>query len=122
MIAVRTGLAHTFGSQRCTVAAALSAAVTTTKPLSEIDRTRMGAQRQKEKTSLFPATLRERGSGGEALLFEKRPLPEGVPTVDFSSEGGPGEGLLFREALPRGACPPLLPFLKAYPEEEAADG
>ena len=30
--------------------------------------------------SLFPATLRERGSGGEALLLEKRPLPQNLPS------------------------------------------
>ena len=35
-----------------------------------------GRTSPQEQTSLFPATLRERGSGGEALLLEKRPLPQ----------------------------------------------
>ena len=38
------------------------------------------AQVRGKKPSLFPATLRERGSGGEALLLEKRPLPRYVPS------------------------------------------
>ena len=38
----------------------------------------MGAQYRKDEPSLFPATLRERGSGGEALLLEKRPLPQSL--------------------------------------------
>ena len=44
-----------------------------------------------------PAALRERGSGGEALLSEKRPLPQ---NFRYSSlrEGARGRGLLFREA------------------------
>ena len=50
-----------------------------------------GRTSPKEKTSLFPATLRERGSGGEALLSEKRPLPQNLPTVNLfgrEREGG----------------------------------
>jgi len=31
-----------------------------------------------EKSSLFPTALRERGSGGEVLLSEKRPLPQNL--------------------------------------------
>ena len=59
---------------RCMSAAALSAAVNSydwqgTTPTSH------GCASSQEKPSLFPATLRERGSGGEALLLEKRPLP-----------------------------------------------
>ena len=77
---------HPFGSplislydpQRRQVAAALSAAVTTTK-LQEIAPTSHGRASREEKSSLFPATLRERGSGGEALLLEKRPLPQKPP-------------------------------------------
>ena len=59
---------------RRTVAAALSAAVTSTKPI-ETAPTLHGRASREKKTSRFPATLRERGSGGEALLLEKRPLP-----------------------------------------------
>ena len=57
------------------VAAALSAAVTST-PKQENAPTSHGRASPKKRTSLFPATLRERVSGGEALLSEKRPLPQ----------------------------------------------
>ncbi len=86
-------------------AAALSAAVTTA-PQQGIAPNSHGHTSPKEHASLFPATLRERGSGGEALLLEKRPLPQRLPPR-LSSEGGPGEGLLFREA----ASPEVLPLL-----------
>ena len=87
-------------------AAALSAAVTAA-PQQGIASNSHGHTSPKERTSLFPATLRERGSGGEALLLEKRPLPQRLPPR-HSSEGGPGEGLLFREAASPGVLP-LLP-------------
>ena len=78
---------HPFGSllislydpQRRQVAAALLAAVTTTKP-QEIAPTSHGRTSREEKSSLFPATLRERGPGGEVLLLEKQPLPRSFPT------------------------------------------
>ncbi len=57
------------------VAAALSAAVTITKFIGERSRFQAEPPMQKQ-TSQTPATLRERGSGGEALLLEKRPLPQ----------------------------------------------
>ena len=72
------------------VAAALSAAVTTT-PKQENAPTSHGRANPKEESSLFPAALRKRGAGGEALLSEKRPLPQSSPKRS-SSEGGPGEG------------------------------
>ena len=87
-------------------AAALSAAVTTA-PQQGIAPNSHGHTSPKEHASLFPATLRERGAGGEALLLEKRPLPQRLPPR-LSSEGGPGEGLLFREAASPGVLP-LLP-------------
>ena len=62
-------------TQRWKVAAALSAAVTTAKRQGTAP-TLPGRTSRKKRTSLFPATLRERGSGGEALLLEKRPLPQ----------------------------------------------
>ena len=49
---------------RRTVAAALSAAVTSTTP-QETAPNFHGREPPKEKTSLFPATLRERGVWGE---------------------------------------------------------
>ena len=60
------------------VAAALSAAVTTSKPNGDRPHSH-GRASSKECASLFPAALRERGSGGEALLLEKRPLPQNPP-------------------------------------------
>ncbi len=53
------------------------AATTTNSP--ETAPNSHGRTSPKERTSLFPATLRERGSGGEALLLEKRPLPQNLP-------------------------------------------
>ena len=50
-----------------------------------------GRASPKKEPSLFPATLRERGSGGEALLLEKRPLPQNLLTVNLfgrEREGG----------------------------------
>ena len=64
------------------VAAALSAAVTITKPQG-IAPTSHGRTSREEKSSLFPATLRERGARGEALLLEKRPLPQRLPQNVF---------------------------------------
>ena len=37
-----------------------------------------GANCLRKETTQTPATLRERGSGGEALLLEKRPLPQNL--------------------------------------------
>ena len=63
-----------------TVAAALSAAVTTT-PKQETAPNSQGRASPKESSSLFPTALRERGSGGEGLLSEKPPLPQSLPTL-----------------------------------------
>ena len=66
------------GGNRWQVAAALSAAVTTTKPIEDAPPFRRNQLRKKVATQT-PAALRERGSGGEALLSEKRPLPQRLP-------------------------------------------
>ena len=62
-------------SQRWQVAAALSAAVTITKQQGTAP-TPQAEPSQKKHPTQTPAALRERGSGGEALLSEKRPLPQ----------------------------------------------
>ena len=62
------------------VAAALSAAVTTTKPIGDAP-TFQAELTQKKGAIQTPAALRERGSGGEALLSEKRPLPQNLPAL-----------------------------------------
>ncbi len=41
--------------------------------------------------------LRKRGSGGEALLLEKRPLPQNLPQKMSFPEGARGRGLFFRK-------------------------
>ena len=66
------------GARRWQVAAALSAAVTTTKQQGTAS-TLQAEPTQKNRPSRTPAALRERGSGGEALLSEKRPLPQRSP-------------------------------------------
>ena len=63
------------------------------------NRTHFQAEPTMQKgTSQTPSALRERGSGGEALLSEKRPLPQNLPTAESLREGARGRGLLFREA------------------------
>ena len=60
--------------QRRQVTAALSAAVTITKHIGDAPNSQAEPTKKKGATQT-PAALRERGSGGEALLSEKRPLP-----------------------------------------------
>ena len=64
--------------QRWQVAAALSAAVTTIKFIGDAPNSQ-AEPTKKKGSSRTPAALRERGSGGEALLLEKRPLPQNLP-------------------------------------------
>ena len=59
------------------VAAALSAAVTITPPIGEHSHSQ-AEPIKKKGANQAPAALRERGSGGEALLSEKRPLPQNL--------------------------------------------
>ena len=80
------------------VAAALSAAVTTTKQ-QEAAPTLQAEPPMQKNPRRTPSALRERGSGGEALLSEKRPLPQNLPTV-ISSEGSAREGLLEKKPPP----------------------
>ena len=96
------------------VAAALSAAVTTTKLIGERPHSQ-GRASPKKETTQTPATLWERGSGGEALLLEKRPLPQSFLIV-ISSEGSAREGAsLQRSPLPR------IPFsLSSRPSHKKA--
>ena len=71
-------------------AAALSAAVTTTA-LQEPTPNPQAEPTPQKQPPQTPATLRERGSGGEALLLEKRPLPRNLPTQHLfgrEREGG----------------------------------
>ena len=97
------GIAYrkTFVPLRWQVAAALSAAVTIT-PKQENAPNSHGHTSWKEKTSLFPAALRE---GARGRGFSQRSRLPRIPRVPLSSGGGPGEGLLFREAASPGITP-----------------
>ncbi len=60
---------------------------------------------QQNRTSRTPHALRERGSGGEALLSEKRPLPQNLLHT-VSSGGSAREGASCqRSPLPRNHSP-----------------
>ena len=86
-----------YGIQRWQVAAALSAAVTITKP-QETAPNAQAEPTKKKQTRQTPAALRERGAGGEALLSEKRPLPQNLPPKASFREGARGRGLFYRKA------------------------
>ena len=80
--------------------AALSAAVDFTKLIGDAPTIQAEPPMQKQPIQT-PATLRERGSGGEALLLEKRPLPQRLPQNVFS-RGSAREGpFLQKRPLPR---------------------
>ena len=80
-------LRHPFGPRlsacikikRWQVAAALSAAVTTTKLIGDAPSLRRN-QRCRSCFRHTPAALREKGSGEEELLSEKLPPPQNLPT------------------------------------------
>ena len=81
-----------FVPTRCMSAAALSAAVDTTKLIG--DHTHSQAEPTKKKgVPQTPAALRERGSGGEGLLSEKPPLPQNLqpPPCLFGREREGGD-------------------------------
>ena len=81
-------------------AAALSAAVTSTYSQENAPNSH-GRSTPKEKTSLFPAALRERGSGGGASLREAAsPRRSSTSHPSYSSGGGPGEALLLEKRPP----------------------
>ena len=102
------------GAQRWQVAAALSAAVTTTKQ-QETAPTLQAEPTQKNRPSRTPAALRERGSGGEALLSEKRPLPQNLPNASSFREGARGRGLFYQKSLlPRNHSRTLWRFYELF--------
>ena len=89
------------GGDSWKVAAALSAAVTTTKCIGERPHSQAEPTMQ-NRTRQTPAALRERGSGGEALLSEKRPLPQKHSLHHNRSLGqlsGEGDGELGENVL-----------------------
>ena len=84
--------------QRCMSAAALSAAVDSTKSIGEKPHSQAEPSKQKRPNPNASRSSGERGLGGEALLSEKRPLPPASPTPASLQEGARGRGLLYREA------------------------
>ena len=91
------GLSRT---QRWQVAAALSAAVTITKPIGDAP-----TSQAKPTPKKCPNPNAGRSSGGsarEGLLSEKPPPSQPPRSPHVSSGGGPGEALLFREAASPG--------------------
>ena len=93
------------------VAAALSAAVTTAKPIEDAPNSH-GRTSPKERTSLFPAALREKGSGEEGLLSEKPPPPQNLAPHKSLREGARGRSFSQRSRLPR--ITPHVPFPCSY--------
>ncbi len=76
--------------QRCMSAAALSAAVDSTKSIGEELHSQAEPPMQKQPTQT-PAALRERGVWGERRFSQRSGLsPQRFPTPHVSSGGGPG--------------------------------
>ena len=100
-------------AQRWQVAAALSAAVTTTKQ-QETAHLTGGSRHIQKQLRRTPAALRERGSGGEALLSEKRPLPQNLPNHSLFGREREGGGFSARKApsLARRIYTPNSPQLR----------
>ena len=79
-------------------AAALSAAVTSTKPQETAPNAQAEPSQKKSTPPNANRSSGERGLGGEALLSEKRPLPPSIPSPLASlEEGARGRGLFYRK-------------------------
>ena len=98
------------GALRWQVAAALSAAVTTTKQ-QETTLQLAAAYCMEEKTTRTAATLRMRGSGGEVLLLEKRPLPQRLSYPIVFRGGSAREGTFLSEKSPPSQSLSSPPFI-----------
>ena len=95
-----------YRGKRWQVAAALSAAVTTTNQQKTAPTLQAEPSQKKRRPPNASRSSGERGLGGEALLSEKRPLPPASPQSHVSSGGGPGEGTsLQRSPLPWSSTP-----------------
>ena len=95
-------------SQRRKVAAALSAAVTTTRPIGDTPNSQAEPTPQKH-TRQTPAALRKRGGWGRgASLREAASPPETPRPPRPSSEGAWGRGFSIEKPLPRNTSPVLL--------------
>ena len=93
--------AHDGGySPRRKVAAALSAAVTTTKLIEGVPTFQAEPTMQKQPRQT-PAALREKGSGEEGLLSEKPPPPQNSPCTVFPGGSAREGAFLQKGPLPR---------------------
>ena len=97
-------------SQRWQVAAALSAAVTTTKPLETAPNSQAEPTKKKACPPNASRSSGERGLGGEGLLSEKPPLPPVSPTLPSLRGGSAREGSFSTEKLPSLAYPLFFDF------------
>ena len=93
--------AEGFVPKRRKVAAALSAAVTTTMSIGDTPTLQAEPSQKKRPNSNASRSSGERGLGGEALLSEKRPLPPEASAFPETSlrKGVRGRTLLYREAF-----------------------
>ena len=73
------------------VAAALSAAVTSRKPIGDTPHSQAEPTPKKHTNPNASRSSGVGGLGGEGLLSEKPPLPPASPQHRLSSGGGPGE-------------------------------
>ena len=106
-------------SQRWQVAAALSAAVTTTKPQGNRVHLAWALNSKGRDKSIPSRSSGERGLGGEGLLSEKPPLPQNLPPLVFSG-GNAREGpFLQKRSLPRKTINSLLLLSKRLHSRDA---
>ena len=106
-------------TQRWQVAAALSAAVTTTKPIGEAPTSQAEPTMQKQPTQT-PAALREGARGRGFSQRSRLPrIPRTFPIPSYSSgEGVWGRGASLREA----ASPPESPYRCLFEREREGGG
>ena len=110
-------------SQRWQVAAALSAAVTTTKLQGTAPNSQAEPTKKKARPPNASRSSGERGLGGEGLLSEKPPLPPESPHPLVFSGGSAREGpFLQKRSLPRKTITSLLLLSKRLRSRDAPRG
>ena len=98
-------------SPRWLVAAALSAAVTSTKPQETAPSSQAEPSQKKSTPPNANRSSEESGLGGEALLSEKRPLPPAFPhPTRLFGRGARGRRFSLEKRPPPGV--PLRPLLR----------
>ena len=97
--------------KRWQVAAALSAAVTATKPIGDTPNSQAETTKKKSRTPNASCSSGEGVWGGGASLREAASSPESRPHKSLR-EGARGRSFSQRSCLPR--IPPHVPFLCSY--------